>query len=148
MRPLIPLPTINPDLFMVEFDIGIDPHPTQQDAIFYTGAGRVATVKYEGFEVDVYCDGETKANLLDTPQGQVVSTLYFPADFIDAGLNTDAALRLANEQELLDWVNNSWFDLYCYGEHLDCVEHELIEAIDRAKTYVGDEWLNAEMFMR
>lgn len=148
MKPIIPPPTINPDLFVVEYHIGFDPHQHQQDAIFYTGMDCLATVKYEGFSVDVYCDGVTKVHLLDAPEGQVVSTMYYPSDFIDAGFDTDDALKMANEQNLLDWVNNSWFDLYCHGEHLDCVEHELNEIIDRAKTYVADEWINAETFMR
>ena len=122
----------------------IDPNPAQQDAIFYTGMGLIATVIWEGFHVDVYCDGETKANLLDAPQGRVVSSLYNPSDFIDAGLDTDKALEIANNSEILDWVNNSWFDLYCEGEHLDCVSHELSEALSFAKTYVIDEWRNAQ----
>jgi len=148
MKPLTPLPTIDETKYEIEYHIGFDPHPQQQDAIFYTGMGCIATVKYEGFVVDVYCDGITKANLLKEPQGEVVSTLHHPTDFIDAGLDTDKALEIANNQELLDWVNNSWFDLYCYGEHLDCVAHELDEAIGFAKTYVGEAWLEAEMFMR
>jgi hypothetical protein len=122
----------------------IDPNPAQQDAIFYTGMGLIATVIWEGFHVDVYCDGETRANLLDAPQGRVVSSLYNPSDFIDAGLDTDKALEIANNSEILDWVNNSWFDLYCEGEHLDCVSHELSEALSFAKTYVIDEWRNAQ----
>lgn len=148
MKPILPPPTINPDLFVVEYHLTWPAEPDQQDAIFYTGFGHVATVKYEGFSVDVYCDGRTEAHLRDKAEGQIVETLYYPVDFISAGLDTDTALQMANEQGLLDWVNNSWFDLYCYGEHLDCVEHELNEIIDRAKTYVADEWINAELFMR
>ena len=117
---------------------------TRNDACFYAGEGHIATVSYEGFAVDVYCDGDTKANLLDAPKGTVVSTLYFPHDFESAGLNTDDALSLANKQELLDWVNNAWFDLYCYGEHLDAVSHTLNEAIDMAKDYVYQEYFWAE----
>lgn len=146
MKPLKPPTAIDENLFQVEYHTGFDPHPNQQDAIFYTGMDCIATVKYEGFVVDVYCDGETRANLLDT-QGQVVSTLYNPTDFIDAGIDTDDALKMANEQNLLDWVNNSWFDLYCYGEHLDCVEHTLYDAIAIAKTYVAEAWIEAEELM-
>lgn len=122
----------------VDYKSGVAPDPKQQDAIFYTGIGLLATVSYEGFAVDIYCDGETKAHLLDSPQGQVVRSLYDASDFIDAGLTTDDALRLANEQGLLDWASNSWFDLYCYGEHLDCVSHEISEAIAYAETYLKD----------
>lgn len=134
--------------FSIIYHLGASPDLAQQDAIFYTGFGSVSTVSYEGFAVSVYCDGETKANLLDAPQGKVVSTLYFPDDFESAGLNTDDALRLANEQQLLDWVNNSWFDLYCYGEHLDAVSHNLNEAIDMAKDYVYQEYFSAETLMQ
>jgi hypothetical protein len=130
--------------YTIEYHMGFDPHPQQQDAIFYTGLGRIATVQFEGFHVDVYCDGETRANLLDAPQGRVVSSLYNPSDFIDAGIDTDKALEIANNSEILDWVNNSWFDLYCEGEHLDCVSHELSEALSFAKTYVTNEWRNAQ----
>jgi len=120
----------------ITWHLGFDPHPKQRDAIFYTGMGCVATLDYKGFQVDVYCDGETRANLLDAPQGEVVSSLYSPTDFIDAGIDTDDALLLANQQELLDWVNNSWFDLYCYGEHLDAVCHDIEEAIEAGKEYL------------
>lgn len=148
MKPLMPPPTIDETKFQIEYHIGYDPNPQQQDAIFYTGMGCIATVKYEGFVVDVYCDGITNANLLNEPSGEVVFTMNCPSDFISAGLDTDKALEIANQQNLLDWVNNSWFDLYCYGEHLDCVSHELSEAISYAKTYVGDAWIEAEEFMR
>ena len=134
--------------FSIVYYLGASsPDPSQQDAIFYTGFGCVAKVLYEGFAVDIYCDGETKANLLDAPKGKVVSTLYFPHDFESAGLNTDDALSLANKQELLDWVNNAWFDLYCYGEHLDAVSHTLNEAIDMAKDYVYQEYFWAETLL-
>lgn len=118
----------------ITWHLGFDPHPKQQDAIFYTGMGCVATIDYEGFQVDVYCDGETKAHL--TKDGEVVSTLTNPADFIDAGIDTDDALSLANDNNLLDWVNNSWFDLYCYGAHLDAVCHELDEAVEAGREYL------------
>ena len=118
----------------ITWHLGFDPHPKQQDAIFYTGMGCVATIDYKGFQVDVYCDGITRAHL--KKDGQVVSTLTTPADFIDAGIDTDDALSLANNSEILDWVNNSWFDLYCYGEHLDAVCHELDEAVEAGREYL------------
>lgn len=117
----------------------VEPSHTQNDSIFYTGMGLIATVTFQGFYVDVYCDGDTRANLLNEPQGEVVSTLYTPSDFINAGLDSDGVLMIANEQGLLDWVNNSWFDLYCDGEHLDCVTHDIREAIGSAVTYVRQQ---------
>ena len=76
MKPLMPPPTIDETKFEIEYHIGYDPYPQQQDAIFYTGMDCIATVKYEGFVVDVYCDGETRANLLNEPNGEVVFPLY------------------------------------------------------------------------
>lgn len=126
------------DEITIKYHLGFDPHPSQQDAIFYTGMGCVATVEYKGFQVDVYCDGDTKAHLLNMPQGEVLVTMCSPTEFIDAGIDTDDVLRGANREELISWVNNSWFDLYCYGEHLDAVEHELDEALKVAEVYVRD----------
>lgn len=128
-----------PDGVEAKYHIPFTPHRKQQDAIFYTGMDCIATITCAGYAVDVYCDGETRANLLDKAEGEVATTLYTPSDFINAGLDTDDALRLANEQGLLDWVNNSWFDLYCYGEHLDAVHHELIEALAAAVAYVQEQ---------
>lgn len=122
------------DEMKVTYHLGFDPHPKQGDAIFYTGMGCVATLDYKSFQVDVYCDGETKAHLIK--DGEVVSTLTTPAEFIHAGIDTDDALSLANDNNALDWVNNSWFDLYCYGEHLDAVCHDIDEAIEAGKEYL------------
>ena len=122
----------------IVYHTGFDPHHSQNDAIFYTGMGLIATVTLEGFSVDVYCDGETRANLLNEDK-ETVAILYTPSDFIDAGLDTDGALHIANDQEVLDWVNNSWFDIYCEGEHLDIVTHDIREAIDSAVTYLKEQ---------
>lgn len=128
-----------PDGVEAKYHIPFTPHRNQQDAIFYTGMDCIATITCAGYAVDVYCDGETRAHLLDKKDGEKVKTLYTPADFIDAGIDTDNALVMANEQGLLEWDNNSWFDLYCYGEHLDAVHHELIEALSAAVAYVQEQ---------
>lgn len=127
-----------PDGVEAKYHIPFTPYRHQQDAIFYTGMNCIATITCAGYAVDVYCDGETKAHLFNT-EGEHITTLYTPSDFIDAGLDTDDALKMANEQNLLQWDNNSWFDLYCYGEHLDAVHHELIEALSAAVAYVQEQ---------
>ena len=118
------------------------------DAVFYTGEGLIATVTYKGFSVDVYCDGVTNATLLDEPNGEIVSHLYSPSDFISAGINTDEAMSMAIEQGLLSFTNNSWFDLYCEGEHLDIVCHTIGDAIDSAKTYVEEQYFDEQELMK
>lgn len=118
------------------------------DAVFYTGEGIIATVKHEGFSVDVYCDGDTNAVLLDQPNGEIVSHLYSPSDFISAGIDTDEAMNMAVEQEILIFTNNSWFDLYCEGEHLDVVCHILDDALDSAMTYVEEQYFDEQELLK
>jgi len=124
---------------------------TRHDACFYAGEGHIATVLYEGFAVDIYCDGDTKIYNRKTDQ-------YYTggADLILGGFDTDAKFHKATgvaetaedaEEESLVMDMNSWFDLYCYGEHLDAVSHMLNEAIDMAKEYVYEEYFNAETLL-
>lgn len=118
------------------------------DAVFYTGEGLIATVTYKGFEVDVYCDGVTHAELFDQPNGVIVSRLSSASDFISAGLSTDDAISMAVEQEILVFINNSWFDLYCEGDHLDIVCHTIGDAISSAKTYVEEQYFDEQELMK
>ena len=115
---------------------------TRHDACFYAGEGHIATVLYEGFAVDVYCDGDTKIYNRNKNQ-------YYAggADLILGGFDTDAKFHKATEDESLVMDMNSWFDLYCYGEHLDAVSHMLNEAIGTAKEYVYEEYFNAETLL-
>ena len=115
---------------------------TRHDACFYAGEGHIATVLYEGFAVDVYCDGDTKIYNRNKNQ-------YYAggADLILGGFDTDAKFHKATEDESLVMDMNSWFDLYCYGEHLDAVSHMLNEAICTAKEYVYEEYFNAETLL-
>ena len=120
----------------------------RRDAVFYTGEGLIATVTYKGFDVDVYCDGVTHAELLAEPNGYPVSRLSSASDFISAGLGTDEAISMAVEQEILVFINNSWFDLYCDGEHLDIVCHTMDDALSSAKTYVEEQYFDEQELMK
>jgi hypothetical protein len=42
-----------------------------------------------------------------------------------------------SEEGLIEWVNNSWFDLYA-DDHLDCVQHTLSDAIASATELLAD----------
>jgi hypothetical protein len=130
------------DVLVDKFSFGME------DAIFYTGEGLIATVKYKGFSVGVYCDGVTNATLLDEPNGEIISHLYSPSDFISAGINTDEAMSMAIEQGLLSFRNNSWFDLYCEGEHLDIVCHTIHDALYSAETYVEEQYFDEQELMK
>jgi len=115
---------------------------TRFDACFYAGEGYIATVLYEGFAVDIYCDGDTKIYNPKTEQ-------YYTggADLILGGFDTDTKFHKATEDESLVMDMNSWFDLYCYGEHLAAVSHMLDDAIGSAKDYVYQEYFWAETLL-
>jgi hypothetical protein len=102
------------------------------------GSARVATVSQVGVagSVDVYCDGEMK--LVNLENGE---SYYCASDLEAAGFSTDRQILVG---AMWEWVNNSWFDLYCEGEHLDAVTHELNDALAIATNYVKQEWQNAE----
>lgn len=126
----------------------IDFNLDRTDAIFYTGESYIGTATYKGFYVDVYCDGETNAVLLDQPNGEIVSHLYSRSDFISAGIDTDDALSMAMEQEILIFSNNSWFDLYCEGEHIDFVTHTISEALDAAESFLKEQYQDEQNLMK
>lgn len=112
---------------------------TQQDAAFYTsgGHGLVCTIRKDGFEVDIYCDGEMRARLLlDENRYETVTQ---GDEFEAYGVKTDADLTAMVEE----FGMNPWFDLYVYGEHLDAVEHEIGDAINSAKSWLDDTIHNA-----
>ena len=117
-------------------------NPSRFDACFFAGEGFIVTVSYEGFAVDLYCDGETKIYNPKTEEWYRGG-----ADLIAGGFDTDSKFNKAVEDESLVVDMNSWFDLYCYGEHLDAVSHMLDEAINMAKDYVYQEYFWAETLL-
>ncbi len=136
------------DKFVIKYASHILPsaslnlNPSRFDACFFAGEGFIVTVSYEGFAVDVYCDGDTKIynrKADDYYNGGV--------DLIAGGFDTDSKFREAIEDETLIMDMNSWFDLYCYGEHLDAVTHTLDEALYTAKNYVYQEYFDAETLL-
>ena len=112
---------------------------TRFEACFYADKGFIGTVSYEGFAVDIYCDGDTKIYNRKTDE-------YYTggSDLIRGGFDTDSKFNDAVENETLIVDMNSWFDLYCYGEHLDAVTHTLDDALYVAKNYVYQEYFDAE----
>ena len=71
---------------------------TRFDACFYAGEGLIATVSYEGFAVDIYCDGETKIYNRETDDYYNGGT-----DLIAGGFDTDSkfnrGVNLFNRQK-------------------------------------------------
>lgn len=115
--------------------------PERKDPIFYCdGVGNSDVVKVgiyvDGepeFAIIVSCDGDMKARHNET--GEFYTTAR---DFITNGYNTDG--KVFDEDEF-DWDMNPWFDLYTLaGDHLDCVSHDIFEAVSWAEEIVSDEF--------
>jgi len=99
----------------------------------------VAGVKIAEFSVDIYCDGIT--DVRDRTNGQRYT---YGGDLIMHDYTTDELLNQATESGDLEIVNNSWFDLYCDGEHLDTVTHDVWDAIRSAISWLQEEKQNAQ----
>jgi hypothetical protein len=140
--------TIRPIRFledMTGFDVkwaeGLPFRPEQQDAEFYkySSSSFVCEVKKDGFMVDIYCDGDMRyrraSDDVHISDGQ---------ELIDAGYDDSEKFSKAMNDEVLIHIMNPWFDLYTYGEHLDCVIHTIDEALSSAKAYLIEEITNAK----
>jgi len=129
--------------FVIKYASHLVPSVTERyDACFYAGEGLIGTVSYEGFAVDIYCDGDTKIHNRKTDEYYMGGS-----DLIRGGFDTDSKFNEAVENETLIMDMNSWFDLYCYGEHLDAVTHTLDDAICAAQNYVYQEYFDAETLL-
>jgi hypothetical protein len=129
--------------FVIKYASHLVPSVTERyDACFYAGEGLIGTVSYEGFAVDIYCDGDTKIHNRKTDEYYMGGS-----DLIRGGFDTDSKFNEAVENETLIMDMNSWFDLYCYGEHLDAVTHTLDDALHVAKNYVYQEYFDAETLL-
>jgi hypothetical protein len=99
----------------------------------------ICEVKKDGFAVDIYLDGEMRYLAW-----QQDINIYDGGDLIAAGYDTDKKFTDAMEAEELQHINNPWFDLYVRGEHLDCITHDINEALQSAKAFIEDEIQNAK----
>jgi hypothetical protein len=115
----------------------------QQDPAFYTHGNStyIMTVQSGDYSTDVYCDGEMRIHVWDSAQAMNngehhTSVWRYTSDLIEAGIDTDEKLSNLFDEGRIDWVHNSWFDLYDTntGEHLDGVSHELAVAWHTAHT--------------
>ena len=102
----------------------------KNDPAFYSDGSKhnfIISFIVEGYgklcNYDVYCDGEMRV------VNKKTGTEYYTAnDFLDYDIDTDTKLRELEDD--LEWVNNSWFDIYDAdtGDHIDQVFHDLSEA--------------------
>jgi hypothetical protein len=139
--------TIRPIVFLVDtegFDVSWSfgfPLPGDQTAseFYKCSTSLVCEVKKEGFMVDIYLDGDMRYRM----EEQDIS-IYDGGDLLAAGYDTDKKFTDAIEAEELQHINNPWFDLYVQGEHLDCVTHDINEALQSAMAWLDEEIANAK----
>lgn len=139
--------TIRPIMFLVDtegFDVSWSfgfPLPGEQTAseFYKCNSPFVCEVKKDGFTVDIYLDGEMKYT--NSTHSVII---HDGGDLIAGGYDTDKKFTDAVESEELQHINNPWFDLYVKGEHLDCVTHDINEALQSAKAWLEDEIRNAK----
>ncbi len=116
----------------------LDPDRTASD--FYKGHGNfVVEVKKEGFIADIYLDGEMRYN-----NTRIDESYYDGDDLVAGGYDTDKKFTDAMESEELEHINNPWFDLYVRGEHIDCITHDINEALQSAMAWLDEEIANAK----
>jgi len=122
----------------------------RRDPAFYVADASahelVATVTSDDRTICVYCDGEMRVHVWNTKKAREANEapdhiVRYCGDFIDIGIDTDK--KLVKNDERMEWGNNAWFDLYAYGEGIDdgwlnCVHHDLMEAVEQAKALIND----------
>ena len=125
----------------------------REDSAWYTYQSQhdaVCTVSNGEREITVYADGEMRVTVYDNINGDDSmdsSTLRYCDQWREYGINNDAEIFEASENGLIDWVNNSWFDLYTndhnVGEDgwLDSVNHSLSDAIEQATLLLSEDEL-------
>lgn len=112
-------------------------NPNQRSDVFYTPYNEAEVVWQEDdYAYYVLRNGEMRAHFT-TANGET-ETLYTTSDFERVGITTDAELQLADDQGLLDWVYNPWFEISSdeydtyNGFATDEIFGDIVEAIQRA----------------
>ena len=139
--------TIRPIKFLVDTTgyeltwasgLPLDADRTASD--FYKGYGNfTCEVKKDGFTVDIYLDGDMRY-LYKADE----TSLYDGDSLVAYGYDTDEKFADAIESQELEHINNPWFDLYVRGEHLDCINHDINEALQSAMAWLDEEIGNAK----
>lgn len=107
-----------------------------QDSAFYTDNAGSQIVWEHPTNKNIYIMrvGEMRIHYTD-PQGDQ-QTLRYTSDLADLGITTDSALAefTSKGEEIFDWVNNSWFELFDDSDEMNEGEifHELDEAVNHA----------------
>ena len=141
MKRIRPMLILGLDGYDVEWAEGFPLGYDQTDAAFYRNPSSswVCTLSRDGFEVDIYCDGDMRAVVL-ADENRFAEATCGEELIEEYGVKTDDDLKMVQE-----WVNNPWFDLYVQGEHLDSVTHDIREAVACAKEYLEKTIINVRL---
>ena len=121
----------------------------REDSAWYTHSADqhdiVATVSNGEREINIYADGMMRAHIAYNPDNwnEGHEVVRYCDQWGD--IKNDADIFEASESGRIEWINNSWFDLYTndhnVGENgwLDSVCHTLTDAIQSATEILTDE---------
>lgn len=102
----------------------------------------VASVSNGERTIHIYADGEVRVHLAYNPAdwSQGHDVIRYCDQWKQYGIKNDNDIFEMAEEGLIEWVNNSWFDLYAEGQGWsDCVQHTLSDAIESAVALLSDE---------
>lgn len=142
----------------VTFADGDDYHYHRQDSAFYTWDAQahqlVATIEYKEREIRVFCDGEMRIHLWESKEarerGDNHDVIRYADQLVKAGITNDEELAKAEMEDRLEWINNSWFDLYAYGDGIgdgwvNAVGHGVDDSVSQALEIILDDKMWAEI---
>ncbi len=107
----------------------------------------VARVSKSGHSIDVFCDGEMRVHVWEDGSMKYKDAHYDVIRYSDNLERIfDNDLDLIAAEPRIEWENNAWFDLYwSFGvkdeegeDWLNCVTHDLSDAVNQAKAVIGD----------
>ena len=117
----------------------------REDSVWYSHSADhhdiIATVSNGERSIHIYADGEVRVHLAYDPadwkKGHDVIRYY--DQWKQYGIKNDIDIFQMSENGSIEWINNSWFDLYADNQGwADCVNHTLSDAILSATELLTD----------
>lgn len=118
-------------------------HLGREDSAWYTYESThdiVASLSEGSRTVSIYADGEMRVHRAYDPTDWTKghSVIRYCDQWGD--LKSDYEIFEATESGRIEWIDNSWFDLYINGQEWEgMVHHSLSEAIESAIALLGNE---------
>lgn len=117
--------------------------------VYQSTSDLVCTVSNGERSVDVYADGEMRIHVLDENK-EIIGYIRYCDEFSDFGIINDedyntivcdpeAKHAFGGITMSFDVIDSPWFDLYDnQGNHLDWVDFDLTDSINKAASLLGD----------